>query len=90
MSKKEIIFSLVILISVSVFARDLVGAASNAKQQIILIGGAVTGIAVIAGGILMSLGFAQKGQQLIIGGIIGTAIILGYGAITGALQQMFS
>lgn len=84
----NMIFLLLILISLNSQARDLVSAATSLKSMLIQIGLAVSGISIIAGGIMWSLGTAELGKRLLVGGIIGAAITAGYAGIESAIRQV--
>ncbi len=69
-------------------ARDLVSAASSLKTLLIQVGAAVSGISIIAGGICWSIGIAEWGKRLLIGGIVGAAITAGYAGIESAIRSV--
>lgn len=79
---------LVLVVGLNAEARDLIGAASSLKTLLIQIGAAVSGISIIAGGICWSIGLAEWGQRLLIGGIVGAAITAGYAGIESAIRSV--
>ena len=83
MTKKHYLYLgfLMMILCLNAEARDLVSAASNLKSQLILVGSAVGGISIIAGGICWSIGIAEWGKRLLIGGIVGLAITAGFSGI---------
>lgn len=88
--KKNIIFlfSILFLFAANAYARDLVSSASSLKSIMIQIGGAISGVGIIAGGICYAFGAAQLGKQLLWGGIIGACIIAGYAGIESLIKSV--
>lgn len=92
MTKKHYLYLgfLMMILCLNAEARDLVGAASSLKTLMVSIGAAVSGISIIAGGICWSIGIAEWGKRLLVGGIVGAAITAGYAGIESAIKSVAS
>lgn len=88
--KKNLIFlfAAVLLFAANTYARDLVSSASSLKSTLVAIGGAISGVGIIAGGICYAFGAAELGKRLLWGGIIGAAIIAGYAGIESLIKSV--
>ena len=74
-----------------VFAQSskLTQAAQNTSNMVTTIAQVTSGIGIIAGGILMSLGQSQIGKTVLGGGIFGAILSFGGPAILGTIREIF-
>lgn len=83
------VLALLILLSSTGHARDLVEAAQSAQTMFNRIGIAAISIGITVGGILYAIGASQIGRMILFSGLIGACAVLGAPAIIGLLGRIF-
>lgn len=83
------VLALLILLSSTGHARDLVEAAQSAQTMFNRIGVAAISIGITVGGILYAIGASQIGRMVLFSGLIGACAVLGAPAIIGLLGRIF-
>lgn len=75
-TQQSIIFFIILcLVLTQAEARDLVGSATTIKSYIQAVAGAVSGIGILLGSIMYSIGAAEWGKRIAISGAIGTFMV---------------
>lgn len=91
--KMWIIMGLLVLICMvlapEVLARDLVGAASSAQQQINRIAVGVSGLGITIGGLMFAVGMAAIGRMLLFSGCLGVLVIVAAPSIIQLIEKLF-
>lgn len=90
-SFKSVFFLVVVILvlSTSAHARDLVEAAQSAQTIFNRIGVAAISIGITVGGILYAIGASQIGRFVLFSGLIGACAVLGAPAIISLLGRIF-
>jgi hypothetical protein len=74
-NRELLCFIILILLAHHASARDLVGSATTIKSYVQAVAGAVSGIGILLGSILYSVGVAELGKRVAISGAIGTFMV---------------
>ena len=86
---KWMILSLVLLMGSEAFANRLTDAASRGSDMVITLAQTTSGIGVALGAILLSMGIAQVGKNVLTGGVIGAFVTFGGPAIIDFVKGLF-
>ena len=84
-----IMFSLVFLLGDEAFANRLTEAATRGSDMVITLAQTTSGIGVALGAILLSMGIAQAGKNVLTGGVIGAFVTFGGPAIIDFVKGLF-
>lgn len=84
-----ILFSLLPLIGQEAFANRLTDAANRGSTMVLTLAQTTSGIGIALGAILLSMGIAQAGKNVLTGGVIGAFVTFGGPAIVDFLKGLF-
>lgn len=81
--------ALILILTSTAEARDLVEAMTSAQTLLNRIGIAAISIGITVGGIMYALGAAMMGRMVLISGFVGACAILGAPAIISLVAKIF-
>jgi hypothetical protein len=82
-------FTLTVIIGQDAFANRLTEAATRGSSMVLTLAQTTSGIGIALGAILLSMGIAQAGKNVLSGGVIGAFVTFGGPAIVDFLRGLF-